>query len=280
MIKLATMSSVCPDWTLDEVFAGMKRHGYRGFEPRVEWDHACGIELERTAQERRELKARFANEGLELCCIATGVQMAAEDRAVRAGHVEDLRRYIDLAADLSCPFLRTFGGIWSHDKELKVMVDYMVEGYARVLDQAREREVTVLLETHDHWSNSVSVRAVLEQANHPNLQALWDLMHPQRVFERPAESFEVLKSYVVHAHAHDGTFVDGKMTTLPLGQGIFDHFAPLQLLRAAGFDGYFSVEIIHAPGSNHDADGVLSQYATEFRKLLEPAEVSTTSAKS
>ena len=178
MIKLATMSSVCPDWTLDEVFTGLKRHGYRGFEPRVEWDHACGIELERTAEERRQLRARFADEGLELCCIATGVQMAAEDTAARAGHVEDLRRYIDLAADLSCPMLRTFGGVWSHDKELKVMVDYMVEGYAQVLDQAREREVTVLLETHDHWSNTSAVRAVLEQTNHPNLQVLWDLMHP------------------------------------------------------------------------------------------------------
>ena len=50
MIKLATMSSACPDWTLDEVVAGMKRHGYQGFEPRVEWDHACGIEAALAAQ--------------------------------------------------------------------------------------------------------------------------------------------------------------------------------------------------------------------------------------
>ena len=50
MIKLATMSSACPDWTLDEVVAGMKRHGYQGFEPRVEWDHACGIEAELAPQ--------------------------------------------------------------------------------------------------------------------------------------------------------------------------------------------------------------------------------------
>lgn len=271
MIKLATMSSVCPDWTLDEVFAGMKRHGYRGFEPRVEWDHACRIELELSAERRRDVASRFADQELEVCCIATGVQMAAEDTTVRAGHVEDLRRYIDLAADLNCPFLRTFGGVWSHDKELKVMVDYMVEGYAQVLDHAREREVTVLLETHDHWSNTSSVRAVLELANHPNLRALWDIMHPQRVFERPTESFEVLRPYVAHTHAHDGTFVDGKMKTLPLGEGIFDHLVPLELLSAADFDGYFSVEIIHAPGSDHDADRVLSQYAIEFRNLLERA---------
>ena len=30
MIKLATMSSACPDWTLDEVVAGMKRHRLSG----------------------------------------------------------------------------------------------------------------------------------------------------------------------------------------------------------------------------------------------------------
>ena len=60
MIELATMSSVCPDWNLDEVIAGMKRHGYRGLEPRVEWGHACGIEADLTAEERREIGARMA----------------------------------------------------------------------------------------------------------------------------------------------------------------------------------------------------------------------------
>ncbi len=269
MIKLSTMSSVCPDWTLDEVFAGMKRHGYKGFEPRVEWNHSCGIALELSAVERKEMVRRFSDEDLELCCIATGVQMAAEDISVRSGQIEDLRRYIDLAGDLNCPLLRTFGGIWSHDKEIKVMVDYVVEGYSQVLDQARDRKVTVLLETHDHWSNSVTVRAVLEQANHPNLRALWDIMHPQRVFERTTESFEVLKPYIAHTHAHDGTFVEGRMTTLPLGEGIFDHLVPLQLLSAANFEGFFSVEVIHTPGSDHDPDGVLSQYAKEFWNLLE-----------
>ena len=49
MTRLATMTSVCPDWTLDQVVAGMQRHGYTGLEPRVEWGHACGLELVRFA---------------------------------------------------------------------------------------------------------------------------------------------------------------------------------------------------------------------------------------
>jgi CBS domain-containing protein len=36
-IKIATMTSVCPDYTLDEVIEAMKRYGYSGLEARVEW---------------------------------------------------------------------------------------------------------------------------------------------------------------------------------------------------------------------------------------------------
>ena len=59
MIRLATMSSVCPDWSLDEVIEGMKRYGYLGLEPRVEWGHACGIEASLSADERRGVRERM-----------------------------------------------------------------------------------------------------------------------------------------------------------------------------------------------------------------------------
>ena len=69
MIKLATMSSACPDWTLDEVVAGMKRYGYQGFEPRVEWDHACGIEASLAANERRDIRRRMEDEGWKFAVL-------------------------------------------------------------------------------------------------------------------------------------------------------------------------------------------------------------------
>lgn len=36
-VKIATMTSVCPDYTLDEIIQGMKLYGYKGLEARVEW---------------------------------------------------------------------------------------------------------------------------------------------------------------------------------------------------------------------------------------------------
>ena len=78
---------------------------------------------------RRDVEQRLAGEGLEICCIATGVRMAAPDPQERARHVEDLMRYIDLAGDLDCPRLRTFGGQRDRDKEWQAVVDYVVDGH-------------------------------------------------------------------------------------------------------------------------------------------------------
>jgi sugar phosphate isomerase/epimerase len=233
----------------------------------VEWKHAVGIEVDLKAGRRREIRARMEGEGLEICCIATSVRMAAPDPEERARHVADLLKYIDLAADLNCGLVRTFGGPRARDRELQIAVDFVVEGYLEVMPRAAERGVTVLLETHDDWSCSAPVRGVIEQAGHPNLRALWDFMHPQRMLEKPEETFATIGPYTRHLHAHDGQYVDGKIVVGPLGKGVIDHAVPLQLLQEAGFDGYFSVEVIHAPGSAHDADGVLEQYAAQFRAI-------------
>jgi sugar phosphate isomerase/epimerase len=269
MIKLATMSSVCPDWDLDETIAGMQRHGYTGLEPRVEWGHACGIEADLDAGQRRQVRQRMEDQGLEICCLATGCRLATPDPETRARHVADLKTYIALAADLGCGLVRTFGGPRAHDRELQAIVDYVVEGYREVLELASDRAVTVLMETHDDWSCSAPVRAVIEQTDHPNLRALWDIMHPQRMLEKPEETFAVIGSCTRHLHAHDGRYVAGKMQTGALGDGVVDHATPLELLAEAGFDGYFSVEVIHKPGSEHDADGVLRQYGEQFRAMVD-----------
>ncbi len=268
MTKLAFMSSVCPDWTLGEVAGAMKENGYTGFEPRVEWGHLCGIEADLPAERRRETRDLFASEGLEICCLATGVRMAEPDASERAHHIEDLRRYLDLAADLECGLVRTFGGRRDRGAEWAGVVDYVAAGYRQVVDQARDAGVTLLLETHDDWSATAPVRAVIEAVDHPCLQVLWDFMHPQRMMETPAESFLAVGMLTRHTHAHDGRCVDGRLQLLDrLGDGEIDHAVPLQLLSRAGFEGYVSVEVINRSGSGYDAQAVLTQHAGELRRL-------------
>lgn len=268
MFKLAVMSSVCPDWGLGEILAAMRRHGYQGLEPRVEWGHACGIEVGLSAAARRQVRGQVEGEGLAISCLATGARLATPDPGERARHVEDLRRYIDLAGDLGCAWVRTFGGPRARDQEWARVVEYVAEGYRLLLDQAETRGVTLLLETHDDWCCAAPVRAVVERVAHARLRVLWDLMHPQRMLEKPAETFLAIGTLTGYLHGHDGAYDEqGRMQIVPLGQGVIDHTAPLGLLAGAGFEGYLSVEVIHQRQQSHDAEGVMRQYAAGFREL-------------
>lgn len=267
-MQLATMTSVCPDWTLDRIATAMQRHGYRGLEPRVEWDHAAGIEASMTAAERRAARDRLAGEGLEFCCVATGVRMAEPDAAERARQVEDLRRYVELAGDLGAPYVRTFGGQHAR-RDLLLIVDYVADGYRAVMEVAEARSVTVLMETHDHWSASAPVRAVAERVGHRRCAVLWDLLHPMRLLEPPEATMRNLSGLVRHVHVHDVDYgPDGSSRTVALGAGRYDHAPPVRLLAQAGYDGYYSVEVIHRRGSAPDADAVLAQYAGALRAYL------------
>ena len=270
MVKLATMTSVCPDWDLSQIIDGMKRHGYAGLEPRVGWGHAAGLELDMPASERDAVRGRFEKEGLAICCVATGARFATPDAGELENYLQEARAGIDLAADLGAPVIRTFGGARGGG-ELYGIVHRTAEAYKRVVDYAAEKGVTVMMETHDEWCVSTQVRAVVEQVDHPNLRVLWDLMHTQRFMERPEETMRNIGHLAVHLHAHDGLYEtpEARITTVGMGDGTIDHATPLQLLNGAGFDGYFSVEVIHKPGSEHDAEGVLKQYAEGFRGIVE-----------
>ena len=276
MIKLATMTSVCPDWTLDQAIDGMKRHGYKGLEPRTGWEHRSGIEPSMSAPDRERVRRRMEEERLEICCIATGAKFATPDADELLGSIEEAREAIDLAGDLGASLVRTFGGFRGTGVqpplggELIGIVERTVEAYKRVIDHAAERGVTLLMETHDFWSVSAQVREVVERVDHPNLRVLWDIQHPQRYFERPDETFGTIGHLTAHLHAHDGVYesLEERLQPRVVGEGIIDHATPLRLLHEAGFDGYFSIEHINKPGAPHDAERDLREHAEAFRGIM------------
>ena len=269
MVGLSVMTSVCPNMTLDETIAAMKRTGYSALEPRVEWKHDQKIESDLSPEARRDLKARFDEEGLAFSCIATSIKMADPDPEAHEKAIRDTHTYIDLAADLGCPYIRTFGGTKVTSGQVRGQMRFTAESYRQCLSHARERGVVVLLETHDYFSNSSFTRDVVERVDDPNLQVLWDFMHPQRFCESIDQTFRNIGKYTRHIHAHDANFTEDETKTIPsdLGAGVFDHATPLQLLSVIGFEGYFSVEVIHAKDSEHDAEGVMQQYAEAFGRM-------------
>lgn len=277
-MKYAFMSFSTPDRTLSEMIEIARRYGYDGIEPRLDSDHAHGIEVTADADTRRAIVDQVNAGSIELCCLATSLRYA--DPTVTDAVERESHERIDLAGDLGVPVLRVFGGKIPDDLSREAAIDHMTRSLTSIADHARERGVTLCIETHDDWCDPEHVAAVLRQVDHPAVATNWDIMHPVRVWRYTMdEAFEILKPWIRHVHVHDGmgpenaTFAaigTGEIDEMmPIGRGGIDHRRALELLHGIDYAGYLSGEWIQwEPYEKHLPREIatLRAYETELKQ--------------
>lgn len=243
-MKYAFMSSSAPAATLDQLLTMAEDWGYAGIEPRIEWGHGHAVEPTASASERQAIRAALDASPVELCCIATGCRLS--DAGIQAAEIERAETCIELAGDVGCRQLRVFGGNPGDGVERAEAIATLVDGLGRLIDHALKRDVTLLLETHDAWTNPDDVAEVVRRVDHPNLAVLWDVMHPLRTSGWSIdEAFAKLRPWIRHVHIHDALLAADRIDFRPIGEGEIDHQRVIALLHGAGFEGYLSGEWIN-----------------------------------
>ena len=243
-MKFSFMSFSCPELTLDEMLSAAKKYGYDGIEPRISSKHKHGIEMDSSKSFREECKQKAQESGIQLSCIATSCIYA--NPATNEEMISDTHKSIDLASDVGSPVIRVFGGIIPEGITREKAIALLVKSMQSVADHAAEKNVTVCLETHDHWCNPEHLAEVMKQVNHPAIAVNWDIMHPVRVAKVTMdEAFRVLKPWIKHIHFHDGISIkNGGVVLKPIGEGDIDHQRAVQLLKDNNYGGFLSGEWI------------------------------------
>jgi sugar phosphate isomerase/epimerase len=243
-VKYSFMSFSTPEYTLEQCLDAVKEYGYDGFEPRSQAGHAHGIEIDASAEKRKEIKESAVEKGVPFSCIATSLRFA--DAPNRESTVRDTLAFIDLAADIGAPALRIFGGPLPEGMDREGAVDTVCGVYREVLDHAEKRNVNLCMETHDDWCDPADIAEVLKRLDHPKAAVNWDIMHPVRTGKAGMEeSFTILKPWIKHVHVHDAGELGDKINLVPIGKGKYDHKTAVILLRDAGYAGYISGEWIN-----------------------------------
>lgn len=247
MMKIAFMTFATPELDLTQVLTAAIRYGYDAVEPRAEAGHKHGVELETTKKQRKEIKAAFADTGVDLCCIATSRSYAMAESDKRAESVELTKRYIDLAADCGAPCIRVFGGGTPEGADYAEVKKYVAQALHECAEHAKGSGVWVCIETHDSYCNAHDLADVVKWADSPQAAINWDIMHPCTAGLTIPEAFEAVKPYVKHCHAHDGTRPDPTTgwTLAPMGTGQIDHAEAMRLLATISYEGAISGEWIN-----------------------------------
>ncbi|WP_371786181.1 sugar phosphate isomerase/epimerase family protein [Streptosporangium subroseum] len=167
---------------------------------------------------------------LEISALAGYVRIAVagpDEPVVRA-----LREDLLLAADLGAPAVRVFPG--GEDVEAGARRLRAVAGLCA------ESGVRVLVETHDAMPTGAAVGRLLDAAGVPGAAgALWDVLHPWRHGEEPAQTLEALGEHLAYVQVKDAiSAVD--TTPVPMWEGGVPLDECGELLR--GFGGWVSLE--------------------------------------
>jgi len=153
--------------------------------------------------------------------------------------------YIDMARGVAAPFVRLFGGTppagipWYEVEEraaelLRVLGDY-----------AAERQVTLVVETHDALIHTALLAHLIHATNHPAVGVLWDIHHPYRLAgERLESTVQNLQGLVRYTHVKDSTPIANStdFTYVALGMGDVPIDAAIRALQQDGYDGFLTLE--------------------------------------
>jgi sugar phosphate isomerase/epimerase len=269
-LRLAYSTLACPAWSLERAVEAAVEHGYQGLELRLIDGEMIPADLGR--EQRRRVRDLMAGAGLAVVAVDTSVRLAG---AEPAGTHEELRAYLELAAEWEAPVIRVFGGEWPAGAGAADVTGAMARLLTAVASDAERLGVGIALETHDTLSSAMAVADLLSPVESRSVGALWDVLHTYRTGEEPEQAAAAIGDRLLHVHIKDGRrSADGANWDLvPLGQGEVPLERTLRTLRRRGYRGWLSVEWEKRWHPEiAEPEVALPQHAAELARLLADAE--------
>ena len=246
-IPIAFSTLGCPawDWTKILTFASTHRFSaieLRGLMGKLDLPSDPLFAPDRIQQAKQQIEAAR----LKIACVSSSAQMYLEDPAKRAKEISDAKRFIDLAQALGAPCVRVFGGKDESDKSpapdaaTKARV---AAGLHELGAYAGPRGVTVIIESHDHFTASSSLKDVLTQADSEHVGLLWDAHHTfATAGEDPEFTVKQLGKWIRHTHLKDSVGSGEDRKYVLTGRGNVPIERQIAALRSISYKGFYCFE--------------------------------------
>ena len=238
---LAYSTLGCPDWSFKHAAEQAAKHGYQALEVRVYNGDIIPADLSQS--ERTSIRHILAENNIGIVGLGASTRFSFPDADERQANIDQLNQYIELAADLEVPLVRTFGSPGQITISMEDAINYCAEALNAVALNAERLGVAVALETHDAFCKGVDVAAVMAQVESDSIGAIWDVHHPFRMGEDIETTWRVLGPRIKHVHIKDGVRQeDDSWQLVLLGTGEVPCRAVVELLHREGYQGYIAAE--------------------------------------
>lgn len=245
LYKLSFSTLGCPDWSFDKIINFAKANNYTGIEVRGimrEMDLTKVAEFSNPGAVVVTMK-KMQDHGLVFVDLGSSCALHFSKGEERNKNLDEGKRFINLASQLNCPYIRVFPNQLPKDRDRQESLNLIIEGLQELGNYANGTGVTVLLESHGELIYKKDLLDVMNRAATPNVGLVWDVCNMWiATKEPPDEVYALLKPYIRHTHIKDLKTVNDKEEYVLLGTGIVPIFQAIDLLYKNKYPGYYSFE--------------------------------------
>lgn len=239
-MKTAFSTLGCPNWSFSEIFSTAYDLGFDGIEFRGVENEIYTPNVKEFSKENIEgIKERFKKASLEIPVFSSAALMS--DRSQTDIALKEAYDYIELCNAFNSPFVRVLADK-SPAPSGYIDENETVKNLDKVTGYAKEKNVSILIETNGIYSNTDNLQRLLKKVNRDNLFVIWDVHHTYRYGnETPSKSVQNLAEYIRHVHLKDSTN-DGQLKYKLLGDGDVPVKQALAELKKIDYNGYLCLE--------------------------------------
>ncbi len=244
-MKLSFSTLAFPDKTIDEIVNIALKNGYDGVELRG-GEKEGHIHPGLNFREIQRIKNLFQGNKIEICCVTAYTRIGSKKEEERINDITKLKKYIELAEEINCPFVRTFGISENIDKkDFNFGIEQVIKSFEELNDYINKKnyKVKVLLETHDILCKSEDFFRIFNEFKGKNCGILWDVAHTIRAGDPIEKTLDSLFPWIMHIHIKDWLkLFNGQDHYVLLGAGVLNINELLLNLKKQQYSGSLSLE--------------------------------------
>lgn len=171
------------DWDLPTLIENCEKTDCSGVELRT--THAHGVEFTLNAQQRRDVRKRFADTPVTLVGLGSNEQYDWPDSARLAKAVEDSKKFIKLSYDIGSTGVKVKPNAFHKNVPREKTIEQIGRSLNILGRYAADFGQQVRLEVHGRETSQLPIiKAIMDIANHPNVAVCWncnlrnDLLEP------------------------------------------------------------------------------------------------------
>ena len=218
--------NIAKDWDLPTILKVCTTIGLAAVELRT--THKHGVEPFLNAEQRADVKKRFADSGVTCWGCGSVCEFQAADPAVLKKNIEECKHFVQLAADIGGRGVKVRPNGLPKDVPVEQTLEQIGKALIECGHSAADAGVEIWLEVHGSGTQvPANIKKIMDHCGHEKVGLTWNSNQTDRTNGSVAESFALLKPWIRSCHINE-LYNDAA--------GVYPYRELFRLLREANYD--------------------------------------------